>query len=116
MLRIAIACCVLSSIFIWPVLAQDGHHGMGHAQYHDDFYLGLQRNGFSCCNLADCRPTQSRETPQGYEVKVDGDWVVVPYDTILKKAAPDGGAHVCAPKQQGEMKGKVYCVVLPPET
>jgi hypothetical protein len=27
--------------------------------------------------------------------------------------APDGGAHVCAPKQEGVNKGVLFCVVLP---
>jgi len=27
----------------------------------------------------------------------------------------DGGAHVCAPRQEGLNKGVVFCVVLPPE-
>ena len=38
------------------------------------FYLTLKRNdgGGSCCNLMDCRPTQSRMVGDHYEVKVDG--------------------------------------------
>jgi hypothetical protein len=50
-----------------------------------------------------------------YEVKVDGEWVRVPVDTINNVIAPDGGAHVCAPRQQGRNKGVLYCVILPPE-
>jgi hypothetical protein len=40
-----------------------------------------------------------------YEVKVDGVWTPVPYDKINNVVAPDGGAHVCAPKQVGRNKG-----------
>jgi len=47
----------------------------------------------------DCRPTQSRIIGDHYEVKVDGVWTPVPYDKINNVVAPDGGAHVCAPRQ-----------------
>jgi hypothetical protein len=50
-----------------------------------------------------------------YEVKVDGEWVRVPLDTINNVVAPDGGAHVCAPRQEGRNKGVLYCVILPSE-
>jgi len=103
-----LACLIL------PALAQDGHHGHGHMAQHDDFYKGLMRNGFNCCNDQDCRPTESRTVNGFYEVKVEGVWSRVPPETILRRSAPDGGAHVCAPKQGGP-EVKIYCVVLPPE-
>src|SRR5262245_38861057 len=42
--------------------AQEGHYGVGHERWHTDFYLKLNRNDGkgTCCNLVDCRPTQSR--------------------------------------------------------
>jgi hypothetical protein len=51
-----------------------------------------------------------------YEVKVDGEWTLVPNDKINNVVAPDGGAHVCAPRQVGPNKGVLFCVVLPPES
>src|SRR5499427_1472605 len=66
-------------------------------------------------NLMDCRPTQSRMVGDHYEVKVDGEWTPVPNDRINNVVAPDGGAHVCAPRQVGPNKGVLFCVVLPPE-
>jgi hypothetical protein len=63
----------------------------------------------------DCRPTQSRIVGDHYEVKVDGEWTPVPNDRINNVVAPDGGAHVCAPPQEGINKGVLFCVVLPPE-
>ncbi len=97
---------------------QDGHHGVGHDSWHENFYSTLIRKDTktSCCNLSDCRPTQSRMVNDHYEVKVDGAWLQVPKEAIQNVAAPDGGAHVCAPAQIGAAKGKIYCVVLPPET
>ena len=59
--------------------------------------------------------TQSRMVGDHYEVKVDGEWTPVPNDRINNVVAPDGGAHVCAPRQEGLNKGVVFCVVLPPE-
>src|SRR5947209_4624040 len=42
--------------------AQEGYFGVGHDRWHKDFYLKLNRNDGkgTCCNLMDCRPTQSR--------------------------------------------------------
>jgi hypothetical protein len=60
----------------------------------------------------DCRPTQSRIVGDHYEVKVDGVWTPVPYDKINNVVAPDGGAHVCAPRQVGSNKGVIFCVIL----
>jgi len=99
-------------------LAQDGHHGVGHDSWHESFYSTLIRKDTktSCCNLSDCRPTESRMIDDHYEVKVDGTWLPVPKEAIQNVSAPDGGAHVCAPAQVGAAKGKIYCVVLPPET
>ena len=97
--------------------AQEGYYGAGHERWHQDFYSKLKRNDgqASCCNLMDCRPTQSRMVGDHYEVKVDGAWTPVPSDTITNMVAPDGGAHVCAPRQVGENKGVIFCVILPSE-
>jgi hypothetical protein len=97
--------------------AQDGYYGVGHHDWHQNFYSKLRRNDGqgSCCNLMDCRPTQSRMVDDHYEVKVDGEWVLVPVDTINNVVAPDGGVHVCAPEQIGRSKGVIFCVILPQE-
>jgi hypothetical protein len=97
--------------------AQEGYYGVGHDKWHQGFYSKLKRNDGqgSCCNLMDCRPTQSRMVGDHYEVKVDGAWTPVPYDKINNVVAPDGGAHVCAPRQVGQNKGVLFCVILPTE-
>jgi hypothetical protein len=61
--------------------AQEGYYGAGHDKWHQGFYSKLKRNDGrgSCCNLMDCRPTQSRMVGDHYEVKVDGVWTPVPY-------------------------------------
>src|SRR5215467_7121683 len=97
-------------------VAQEGYYGAGHDKLHQGFFSQLRRNdGGSCCNLMDCRPTQSRIVGDHYEVKVDGVWTPVPYDKINNVVAPDGGAHVCAPRQLGPNKGVLFCVILPSE-
>lgn len=109
---------MLVLLFSITAAAQEGQNGVGHAQWHDDFYWRLLRNDTrtSCCSLADCRPTQSRMIGDHYEVKVDGAWTSVPKNSILDIQAPDGGAHVCASKQEGSDRNVIKCVVLPPET
>jgi hypothetical protein len=114
-----IATCATAAIVLSTLsFAQDGHHGAGHDTWHESFYSKLIRKDTktSCCNLADCRPTESRMVDDHYEVMVDGDWLAVPKEAIQNVTAPDGGAHVCAPRQSGRNKGTIYCVVLPPET
>jgi hypothetical protein len=94
-----------------------GYYAVGHDKWHQGFYSKLKRNDGqgSCCNLMDCRPTQSRIVGDHYEVKVDGAWTPVPYDKINNVVAPHGGAHVCAPRQVGQNKGVIFCVILPSE-
>src|SRR5262245_44775113 len=60
--------------------AQEGYYGIGHDKWHRDFYSKLKRNDGrgSCCNLMDCRSTQSRMVGDHYEVKVDGAWSLFP--------------------------------------
>ena len=107
----------LAVVLFASAAAQDGYYGVGHDKWHQNFYSKLKRNDGqgSCCNLMDCRPTQSRMLGDHYEVKVDGEWVPVPNDKINNVVAPDGGAHVCAPRQVGSNKGVLYCVILPSE-
>jgi hypothetical protein len=106
----------LSTLLILNAAAQEGHFGIGHDKWHHGFYDQLlQKDGSSCCNHVDCRPTQSRLVGNHYEVKGDGKWVSVPKDKIIKVLAPDGGAHVCASHQLEDGNATIFCVVLPPE-
>jgi len=107
----------LSAFHCVSASAQEGYYGAGHDKWHQGFYSTLKRNDGqgSCCNLMDCRPTQSRMVGDHYEVKVDGEWMRVPSDKINNVVAPDGGTHVCAPRQVGRDKGVLFCVILPSE-
>jgi hypothetical protein len=100
--------------------ADDGFHGHGHDAWHAEFYSKLMRpdTKTSCCNLSDCRPTEIRSVGDHYEVKKDGRWIRVPTDKIVKVAAPDGGAHICAPPSTSSLwdPDTVFCIIMPLET
>jgi hypothetical protein len=94
-------------------IERQGHHGVGHSEWHG-FYESLRRPDSpktSCCNDRDCRPTVQRTVEGRYEVKVKGVWREVPMGLVVKKTAPDHGAHVCASDN-----GTIWCVVLAPES
>jgi hypothetical protein len=101
-----------------PVDAQEGHLGSGHEKWHQSFYNTLQRpdGKGSCCNLTDCRPTSGRSVNGHYEIKVNGIWISVPQTKIIRRSAPDGGYHVCAPYNFKGHPEDLYCVILAPES
>ncbi len=111
-------------LFIAPTASaedhdHDGYHGQGHAQWHDSFYQKLLIPGTksSCCNLADCRPTQVRPNGDHYEIMKDGRWIRVDPEKVVKAEAPDGGAHICAPRLGPGTRDPdlVYCIIMPSE-
>src|SRR5689334_16426753 len=55
-------CVTVMSSLPTVSFGQDGHHGVGHETWHGSFYSTLIRKDTktSCCNLSDCRPTESR--------------------------------------------------------
>ena len=91
-----------------PALAQDGHHGMGHAEHHDWYKtLVSPQSGASCCDNKDCRPTRAYLDDDGrWRAMLDGGWVVVPREKVLKTKAPDGNSHICA-----NDFGMIFCFV-----
>ncbi len=107
------------SLLSLPAMAADGGHGVGHDRWHAEFYSKLMRpdTKTSCCNLADCRPTEMRAAGDHYEVKKDGRWIRVPPEKIVKVSPPDGGAHICAPPSNSPVWGPddVFCIVMPSE-
>src|SRR5438874_13594761 len=118
MARIVLCAAVLASPL--AATAEEGDHGRGHDAWHAEFYSKLMRpdTKTSCCNLADCRPTEIRSSNDHYEVKKDGRWIRVPPDKIVKVVAPDGGAHICAPPSESTSwdPDYVFCIIMPMET
>ena len=92
---------------------RQGHHGQGYDALHH-WYLTLKdKRGRSCCDLLDCRPSQSRVRGRNVEVLVDGEWTRVPPDKILPLTSPDLGTHVCSPGRESNYpRGHIFCVVL----
>jgi hypothetical protein len=71
-------------------------------------------NGTACCDVADCRRASSRMTPTGYEVRIDGQWIPVPWERVLRRTDnPTGEAVVCSPPT--EVGTIIFCFVRPPE-
>ena len=94
----------------------------GHHLYHTDYYSKWKQPGTpaSCCNgketkdghvSGDCYPTTAEVRDGHWWAKTDdGQWVVVPYDRILRERNPDiERAHLCF------NGGRVLCFV-PPNT
>lgn len=79
-----------------------------------DWYQSLKMPGtpFSCCSMADCRPTDYRMGDNGYEALLDGKWVPVPQDRVLVGYTnPVGRAVVCS-----SGNGTILCFVPTNET
>ena len=73
--------------------------------------LHVPGTGTSCCSMADCRPTDSRIVGDHYEVFVEGKWLLVPPDLVLKNLDnPTGRAVVCWTPTAG-----ILCFVRGPE-
>jgi hypothetical protein len=123
MMRVALSIAAIVSVLplgayqSHPLMANEGHHGRNHDQFHKSFYERLIRpdTGNPCCSSGDCRPTSGRMAKDHYEVKVNGEWVPVPWNKIVKETAPDQGYHVCAPSFFSQPH-QLFCVVLPPES
>ena len=73
--------------------------------------LRVPGTGTSCCSIADCRPADSRVVEGHYEVLINGKWLPVPQDLILRdKENPTGRAVVCWTPSAG-----IMCFVRGPE-
>ncbi len=73
-------------------------HPVSHQRLHQEFYSKLRQpqTGISCCSQRDCRPAQHRQTNQGHEFLINGEWVNVRQTKIIdNKLTPDGQSHWC---------------------
>jgi hypothetical protein len=74
--------------------------------------LRQPETGMSCCDIADCRPTEYRTVGDSYEAWVDNKWMPVPARRVLQRADnPVGRAVVCWTPQRG-----IMCFVRGTET
>ena len=74
------------------------------------FFQSLKQpgSGASCCSIADCRPADYRMAVDGYEAKLDGDWVHVPDERVLHgQNNPTARAILC----RSPVNGTILCFV-----
>jgi hypothetical protein len=65
-------------------------------------------SGVSCCSVADCRPVDYRIGAEGYEAMLDGSWVHVPDQRVLRNQAnPTARAVLC----RSPISGAILCFV-----
>lgn len=62
---------------------------------HDPYTEWKDKRGYGCCHDRDCRPVRADLTEAGWRVWIDGRWVLVPPDAVLKIPSPDGRSHAC---------------------
>ncbi len=79
------------------------------------------RSDAPCCAIADCRLTDARLQPWGYEARIDGRWISIPADTVLDHVEnPTGRAVVCYHISHDEtlrpLGISIHCFVRPTES
>lgn len=83
--------------------AAEHNHPSADADLHDKFYSTWMRPDsphISCCNKADCYPTEGRFQNGSWYGKrrEDGRWLPIPPEKIeTKRDMPDTRVHMCAP-------------------
>lgn len=91
-----------------PALAQEvypqhRHHPLQDMPLHEKFYSTWympDQPTKSCCNKADCYPTEAKFERSKWWAKrrEDGKWLAVPYEKVERlRDSPDGRNHLCAP-------------------
>jgi hypothetical protein len=63
----------------------------------EQWFRSLERPGshVSCCSVADCRRVGYRVSDGHHEVRVNGQWYIVPSDAIIRRENPTGDAIAC---------------------
>ena len=115
-------CCLLAM----PVLAQEAghsgverHHPPQDQLLHEKFYSTWHMPDnptLSCCNKADCYPTDIRYVDGILYAKrrEDGKYISIPAQKVERnKDNPDGRNHLCAPPPNGSNPSDiVFCFAL----
>ena len=106
--------------FAKHAVAQDHHHPAGlETQLHEKFYSTWfmpDQPKQSCCNKADCYPTEVRVSGDMIYARrrEDGKWMRIPAQKIERnRDSPDGRSHLCAPPPTTlSSPDSVYCFAL----
>lgn len=108
---IAIGIFVLVLLLLYPLAhAQEiypqpehRHHPTQDMPLHEKFYSTWympDQPSKSCCNKADCYPTEAKFERSRWWAKrrEDGKWLAIPYEKVERdREMPDPRAHLCAP-------------------
>ena len=111
-------CCAL----MMPVQAQDAglHRHPPHDQFlHEKFYSTWHmpdNPAASCCNNADCYPTEIKYVDGTIYAKrrEDGKFILIPPEKVERnRDNPDGRNHLCAPPPHAfHAADTVFCFAL----
>src|SRR4051812_19826941 len=95
------------------------NHPQQDVQLHEKFYSTWFMPDVptkSCCNLADCYPTQARFVNGQWHAlrREDGEWLPIPWTKVeMNRDNPDGQNHVCAPAPRAAYPpNTVFCFSL----
>lgn len=118
-MRSQIGILILFVLLLLTPAKADPRHPPEHAQLHEKFYSTWympDNPTKSCCNKADCYPTEVRIIGERVEAKrrEDGAWLVIPERKIERhRDNPDGRNHLCAPPPGSPYPaGTVFCFAL----
>lgn len=103
-----------------PAIAQEHrHHPAADMPLHEKFYQGWHmpdQPNKSCCNKADCYPTEVRFRAGHWQAKrrEDGKWLWIPDAKVEQhRDNPDGRNHLCAPPPNASYPpDTVFCFSL----
>ena len=115
-------CCLLVGL---PLQAQEGeghatlHHPSQDQWLHEKFYSTWRmpdNPSASCCNDADCYPTEIQYIDGNIYAKrrEDGKYILIPREKVERnRDNPDGRNHLCAPPPNPLLPSDtVYCFAL----
>lgn len=101
-------------------LGQDAHrhHPPQDRLLHEKFYSSWHMPDnpvLSCCNSADCYPTEIRYVDGRIYARrrEDGKYILIPSQKVERnRDNPDGRNHLCAPPPSVSLVDTVYCFAL----
>lgn len=115
---------VADALFLsMPLKAQEHRHPPADSTLHEQFYstwMMPDHPKSSCCNKADCYPTEAKfENGNWYgKRREDGKWLLIPPKKVEQlRDMPDTRAHMCAPRPDDlRFMGKdtVFCFGISP--
>ncbi|WP_246208301.1 hypothetical protein [Bradyrhizobium rifense] len=94
------------------------HHPPQDELLHEKFYSSWHMPDnpvLSCCNSADCYPTEIRYVDGKIYARrrEDGKYILIPVQKVERnRDNPDGRNHLCAPPPSASLVDTVYCFAL----